>query len=473
MREGPRPVPCIVAGLLMLAGLAVGFAGAAVDSAANPEANPQADSQAQGSHINLVTITGSINPASADYVIRGLEQSEQEGAEALLIELDTPGGLVSATRDIIQAMLNAQVPTIVYVTPRGAWAISAGTFITTAANVAAMAPGTSIGAAHPVSAVGGTSRPPDSEPGSEKQDAAPEGPQVDVSAEKMENAIAAMMESIARERERNVEWVVRAVRESVAIGEDEALELGVIDLVANSRSELLESLDGHEVKIAGKTRNLALSGLPVRALEMTILQQLFNFLADPNVAILLFFAGMIGLYAEFNSPGLIFPGVTGAVCLLLAAIAFQILPFSWVGLILMLAGIVLFVAEVFVTSFGLLFAAGVLCFLLGGTMLFDKPDLSDLTVSFWSVLVPAVVGVAIFGGIVVFLVGRSLWVGQTAGVDELIGTVGRADSALDPEGRVYVRGEYWNARADERIADGESVEVTAVEGLTIRVRRVA
>jgi len=472
MRAARRPMssaslgaagPLLLAGLFagMLAGMLAGLAGAAGNGAE------------RGRHINLVTISGSINPASADYLIRGLEQSERDGAEALLIELDTPGGLVSATRDIIQAMLNSEVPTIVYVTPRGAWAISAGTFITTAANVAAMAPGTSIGAAHPVSAVGGTSRPHSQEQGAEQEGAAPEGPQVDVSGEKMENAIAAMMESIAQERERNVEWVVQAVRESVAISEDKALELGVIDLVAESRSELLASLEGREVKVAGKSRLLALEGLPVRTLEMTILQQLFNFLADPNVAILLFFAGMIGLYAEFNSPGLIFPGVAGAVCLLLAAIAFQILPFSWVGLILILAGLVLFVAEIFVTSFGLLFAAGVLCFLLGGTMLFDKPDLSDLTVSFWSVLVPAVTGVAIFGGIVVFLVGRSLWGEQTVGVDELVGTVGRADSMLDPRGRVFVRGEYWNAEADEEIAEGESVEVTAVVGLTIRVRRVA
>jgi membrane-bound serine protease (ClpP class) len=464
MRAARRPMSSAslgAAGLLVLAGLAAGLAGAAGDVAE------------RGRHINLVTISGSINPASADYLIRALEQSERDGAEALLIELDTPGGLVSATRDIIQAMLNSEVPTIVYVTPRGAWAISAGTFITTAANVAAMAPGTSIGAAHPVSAVGGTSRPPSQEQGAEQEGAAPEGPQVDVSGEKMENAIAAMMESIAQERERNVEWVVQAVRESVAISEDKALELGVIDLVAESRSELLASLEGREVKVAGKSRVLALEGLSVRSLEMTILQQLFNFLADPNVAILLFFAGMIGLYAEFNSPGLIFPGVAGAVCLLLAAIAFQILPFSWVGLILMLAGLVLFVAEIFFTSFGALFAAGVLCFLLGGTMLFDKPDLSNLTVSFWSVLVPAVAGVAIFCGVVVFLVGRSLWVRQTTGVDEMIGTVGRADSNLDPLGRVFVRGEYWNAEADEEIAEGESVEVAAVVGLTIRVRRVA
>jgi membrane-bound serine protease (ClpP class) len=420
-----------------------------------------------GEHINVVTISGSINPASADYLMQAIRTSEQDGAAALLIELDTPGGLVSSTRDILQAMLNANVPTIVYVTPRGAWAISAGTFITVAANVAAMSPGTSIGAAHPVSAGGGTER----KPSDESQEEPGPGGSVDVSMEKAENALAAMMESIAQERNRNVEWVVQAVRESVAISETKALELGVIDLIAGNRRELLEKIEGRTVRLNGEEHTLELAGLPAVNLEMSLLQLVFNFLADPNVAILLFMAGGIGLYAEFNSPGLIVPGVAGAVCMVLAAIAFQILPFDWVGFILVVAGLGLFVAEIYVNSFGALFALGVLCLLLGGSMTFDQPDLSDLTVSFWSVLVPTVAAMALFGGLIVFAVGRAMVLGQISGVDDLVGLVGKSVTSLDPEGKVFVRGEYWNAGSEEPIEEGEAVEVAAIEGLHMTVRR--
>ncbi|MDE0908913.1 MAG: nodulation protein NfeD [Myxococcota bacterium] len=429
----------------------------------------QAVNAARGGHINVASVSGSINPASADYLIESIATSERDGAAALLIELDTPGGLVASTRDILQAMLNADVPIIVYVTPRGAWAISAGTFITVAANVAAMSPGTSIGAAHPVSASGGTERQPT---GEEEEGANPVG-SVDVGMEKAENALAAMMESIAQERNRNVEWVVKAVRESVAVSETKALELGVIDLIADNRAELLKNIEGRVVRINGEERTLAVAGLPAKNLEMTLAQVIFNFLADPNVAILLFMAGGLGLYAEFNSPGLIVPGVLGVVCMVLAGIAFQILPFDWVGLILILAGLGLFVAEMFFPTFGVLFALGVVCMLLGGTMIFDQPDFSDLTVSFWGVLVPAVAAMAVFGGLIVFAVGRAMMVGQIMGVDELVGLVGKTVSKLEPEGKVFVRGEYWNAAVteEEEIEEGAAVEVASIEGLHMTVRR--
>ena len=410
-----------------------------------------------GGHVNQITIDGSINPASADYIIHAIASSEADGALAVLIELDTPGGLVSSSQDIIQAMLNARVPVIVYVTPRGAWAASAGTFITIAANIAAMTPGSSIGAAHPVGVVGG---------GSEK-----EGGQRNVPMEKAENLLAAYIESIAKQRHRNVEWAIDAVRNSVAVTADEALELGVIDLIAEDRTALLAAIEGREVEVAGGTRTLELAGAMVQPLAMTLLQRIFNFLSDPNVAVILMFAGLMGIYIEFNNPGLIVPGVAGAVCLVLTGFAFQILPFSWIGLVLILAGLGLLVAEIFITSFGLLFASGIACFLLGGSMVFEQPDLSDLTVSFWSVLVPVVLGLGGFSGLVVLLVSRTLWRRQSAGVDEMIGLVGQASSALEPTGRVFIRGEYWNVRADESIGEGEAVEVVAVEGLRLRVRR--
>jgi membrane-bound serine protease (ClpP class) len=203
---------------------------------------------------------------------------------------------------------------------------------------------------------------------------------------------------------------------------------------------------------------------------MSLVQRFLHVLASPDIAVVLLMAGLLGLYVEFTQPGLIAPGVIGAACLILGAIALQILPFSWLGLIVFLAGVGLLVAEVFVASFGLLFLLGVACLLVGGMMIFDLPELSDLRVSFWSVLLPAVAGVAAFGGIVVFSVGRSMTRKQTAGVSEMVGMIGRAQTPLVPEGSVFVRGEFWTAVADEAIAAGEPIEITAVEGLRLRVR---
>ncbi len=424
---------------------------------------PLAVAQAAG-HLNVITIEGSINPASADYIMEAIEISEADGAAALLIELDTPGGLVSSSQDIIKAMLNAGVPTIVYVTPRGAWAASAGMFVTIAANLAAMTPGSSIGAAHPVSIGGGGAAPPSGEEG--------EAPARDISMEKAENLLASYVESIAKHRKRNVDWVVEAVRASVAVDAEKALELGVIDFVVSSRSELLEAVEGREVDVAGEAVTLKLKGAAVERIDMTLLQQIFNFLSDPNVAVILLMGGLMGLYIEFNNPGLILPGAAGAVCLVLTGIALQILPFDWIGLILIVAGMGLLIAEIFVTSFGLLFAAGIACFLLGGTMVFDQPDLSDLSVSFWSVLLPAVLGLGIFSGLVVFALGKSFVVAQQSGVDEMMGMIGRASTDLSPRGKVFIRGEYWTGEAPEFIEEGTPVEVISVEGLSLRVKRV-
>lgn len=418
-------------------------------------------------HVNLVTVSGSINPATADYLIQAVKQSESEQASALLIELDTPGGLVSSTKDIIQAILNSKVPIIVYVAPRGAWAASAGTFITVAGHVAAMAPSTSIGAAAPIGVL--PSQPPPQEPG--KDGEAPAAPPRDVAMEKAENMLVAYMESIAKERDRNVEWVVEAIRKAEAVDEGEALDLGVIDLVAEDRRALFEAIEGREVRVAGQTVALSLVEAEVVALEMTLLQRIFSFLADPNLAVVLLLGALAGLYIEFNNPGLIVPGVIGVICGVLLGISLQILPFSWVGLLIMLLGIGFFVAEVFVTSFGLLFAAGIACLLLGGTMIFDTPTVSDLTVSFWQVLVPSVAAVAVFGAVIVFAVGRSFFTPRVSGVDEMIGMVGRAASPIDPRGKVFVRGEYWDVVSEEEIPEGVAVEVMAVEGIRLRVRR--
>ena len=433
--------------------------GAAPGGGEAPEPTPPL--AATRGFVSLATISGSINPASSDYLQKVIARSADEGATAVLIELDTPGGLLASTKDIIQAILNARLPVIVYVAPQGAWAGSAGTFITLAGHIAAMAPGTSIGAAHPV----GVGTPL----GTEKDEAKGR----DYAAEKAENFTAAFIESIARERKRNVEWAVKAVRESLAIPADEALRLGVIDLVAPDRSDLLARLDGREVLVGGSPRRLALAGAELRNIDRTLASRFFDVLASPDIAVLLILAGMLGLYVEFTTPGVILPGVAGAVCLVLGFISLQILPFSWLGLMLLFGGIALVVAELFVTSFGILFALGVGCFLLGGSMLFDRPAESDLNVSFWTVLVPAVAAVSLFGAVVIFAVGRTLRQPPLAGVDELVGRIGRAVTELSPEGTIFVRGEHWNARAEALVAKGAKVEIVAVEGMPLRVRPAA
>ncbi len=430
---------------------------------------------ASANDVFVVTIDGSINPASADYLIGAIEQAEAEEAAAVLIELDTPGGLVSSTQDIIQAMLNATVPTIVFVTPRGATATSAGTFITLAANVAAMMPGTSIGAAHPVSLFGGA--PPPSEGQGEGGEAA--APAKDVVTEKMENYLAAYVESIASQRSRNVEWAQDAVRRSVAVTAEKALELNVIDLVVDSREALLAAIDGREVQLGGDTSTLTVAGARSVPIEKTLLQAIFDFLSDPNVATILLAIGAIGLYMEFQSPGLIVPGAIGVAAFVLLGFALQILPFSWVGMLFMVLGIGLLIAELFVASFGLLFAGGITCFLVGGTMIFDRPEASDLTVDFWQVLFPMTVAMSIFGAVIAYTLGRTLFSQQTAGVDEMIGLVGRCESAIPAggegagKGKVFVRGEYWNCTAEEAIAEGDPVEIVQIDGLTLRVRSAA
>jgi membrane-bound serine protease (ClpP class) len=418
---------------------------------------------ARGAQLNVIRIDGMITAGTADFIERAIAQSENQGAEALLIELDTPGGALDATKDIVQALLNAPLPVIVYVAPQGAWAASAGTFITLAATVAAMAPGTSIGAASPVS-IG---------PGSEPNERDEKGERTDVLGQKIEKFTSAFIRSIAEERHRNVEWAAQAVQKAEAIGATKALELGVVDVVARDRQELLEKLDGREVEVGDGVRKLALAGVAVQQIQMTTLERLFAFIANPNVAVLLVMGAVLGILLEFNSPGVLLPGAIGLACLVLAVFAFDLLPFSALGLVLMLVGVGLMVAEIFITSYGLLFVGGIALFLLGGMMLFDVPEAPGVSVSFWGLLVPAVAGVALVMAVVVFGLAGSVRRAQISGVGELVGLVGRTETTLAPEGRVFVRGEYWTAHADEEIPPGRPVEVVAVEGMRLRVRPAA
>lgn len=432
---------------LLVAGATLAWAGSDETEQAAP---PERDS-GLGKTVHLVVIDGVINPAVADFLSESIAGAQREGAAALVVQMDTPGGLLDSTKTIVRDLLGAPLPVIVYVAPSGGGAISAGVFITLAGSLAAMAPGTNIGAAHPVGPqgedIGGDMR------------------------EKVENAAVSMVKSIAQERGRNVEWAEKAVRESVSITEQEALELGVIDLIAGSVDELLREASGRTVRLGQAEIVLALDGATVVTKEMRLKHKILNVLAHPNVAYLLMMAGFLGLYVEFTNPGLLFPGVVGGICLLLALTAFQVLPINYGGIVLILLGIALLVAELFLPSFGILGIGGLTAFVLGSLLLFDTPE-SNLGVD------PAIVyaTAATFGAftlIVGYLVvrahrrqpelGREGLIGKTAEVRRRIGGAGAP-------GKVFVHGETWNARAAEDIEVGAHVTVVAVDGMELTVR---
>jgi membrane-bound serine protease (ClpP class) len=282
---------------------------------------------------------------------------------------------------------------------------------------------------------------------------------------------AAFIEAIAAERERNVKWAVEAVRHSVAIGAKEALEKKVIDLVADDLEDLLKKLDGRKVKVAGGEATLRTADARVVTIEMSFLNRVFAVIADPEIVGLLFLVGILGLYVELQNPGLILPGVIGAVCLLLAATALQVIPFNWLGLLLVLGGIALLVAEIHLGSFGVLFAIGLGALAWGAWLVFRVPELSDLALPFWRAILPAIVGLGAVFGLLVLSVSRAQSRPQFAGAEALVGELGVVDTALAPEGLVLVKSELWKAVADGSIARGERVRIEAVRDLVLRVRR--
>lgn len=396
-----------------------------------------------------------INPATADYIVRGIERAHKDGAAALLLRIDTPGGMLQSTRLIVKEMLRSPVPIITYVTPGGAQAGSAGVFITLAGHVAAMAPGTNIGAAHPV---GGQGEDIEKSGGAHM-------------AQKVENDTRAFAESIAAERGRNGVWAAAAVTQSVSITASEALAKRVVDIVAATDQELLAAADGRTVNLDGKRVTLAVKGLPIVEIAMTAKQRLVAFLADPNVAYLLMTLGFLGIYFELSHPGLIFPGVVGGLGLVLAFVALQVLPFNAGGLALVVLALVLFILEIFITSYGMLTLGGVISMVLGGLLLFDTPDAS-LHVD-TGIIVAVAATMAAFAGLVSWLVAKAMRAKVTTGPEGMLGTRGHATSALAPAGTVFVHGEIWQAVSESPAAKGEEVIVIAVEGLTLRVRPAA
>ncbi|HET7005879.1 MAG TPA: nodulation protein NfeD [Candidatus Binatia bacterium] len=400
-------------------------------------------------HVDLIAIDGSINPAVDDFIREGIARAKSNGARALIVQLDTPGGLLTSTRTIVKEMLGAQVPVMVWVGPSGAGAGSAGVFITLAAHVAAMAPGTNIGAAHPVAGGGQEVK--------------------GVMGEKIENFTASFSESIAQKRGRNAEWAIQAVRKSVAITESDALKKNVIDIVAKDIDDLLRQADGRKVDLDGKLHVLALKDAKVNRHEMSLKQKVLNILADPNIAYLLMMAGLLGLYMEFSHPGVVFPGVAGAICLLLALASFQLLPLNYTGLTLIALGIGLLVAEMFVPSFGVLGVGGIIALAIGSLLLFDTES-SDLIVD-KTIVFTAVATVGAIMLTLSYLVFRTQQSKPTMGMNALIGKVGEVRSELAPAGKIFIHGEYWNARADAPIEVAAKVEVIGYEGMTLKVRR--
>ncbi len=401
--------------------------------------------------VHLISIDGTINPAVDDFIREGIARARLEGAKALIIQLDTPGGLLESTRSIVKEMLGSPVPLIVYVAPSGSGAASAGTFITMAAHIAAMAPGTNIGAAHPVAGSGEEVK--------------------GVMGEKIENFTASFGETIAQKRGRNTDWAIQAVRKSVSITEKEALKKNVIDIVAANLDDLLQQADGRKVDLDGKEVVLSVKNARIERFEMSLKQKILDKLSHPNIAYLLMMAGILGLYMEFSHPGVIFPGVAGAIALLLAFISLQILPINYGGLVLIILGLSLLIAEAFVPSFGVLGVGGGISLVLGSLLLFDTES-SDLTLD-RSIVFAAAGTLSAYMLIIGYLVLKTQKKKATVGLEGLVGEIGEVKVALNPSGKIFVHGEYWSAEAEDQVAVGEKVRVVGFDGMCLKVNRLS
>jgi membrane-bound serine protease (ClpP class) len=397
----------------------------------------------------VINVSGIINPVSAEFITRSIVHAQAGRAEALVIELDTPGGLDASMRNIVKAITGSGVPVIVYVSPGGARAASAGAFIALAAHVAAMAPGTNIGAAHPV-AVGG------------KMD--------QEMSEKATNDAAAYIRSLAEKSGRNAEWAEDAVRKSISSTETEALRKNVIDLVSNDLASLLKSLDGRTVKTADGEKTLRTADAAVERTEMGIRYKILDFITDPSVAYMLMLLGFYGIFFELTNPGAIFPGVAGGIFLILAFYAFQTLPVNYAGLALIIFAIVLFVLEVKIISHGLLTIGGIISMVFGSLMLFESPE-PIYRISL-AIVVPAALITALFFTITFRLAYKAFKRKPVTGKEGLVGLEGKATEDITKEGgMVSLHGELWSALSDDPIEKGSGIVVVEVSGLKLKVKK--
>lgn len=420
----------------------------------------------------VLTIEGAIGPGTSDYVVRGIAAAESDGAALVVLEIDTPGGLDSSMREIVQAILASSVPVVGYVTPRGARAASAGTYILYACHVAAMAPATNLGAATPIAI--GAAPQPSREPAA-SEDGAPTAPSddaapvpADAGERKAVNDAVAYIRGLAEERRRNADWAERAVRRGESISAESALELGVIEIVASGHEDLFRRLEGRAVVVGDTPRTLATGALELDRREPDWRTRFLSVIGNPTVAYLLMLVGIYGLALEGYSPGALVPGTVGAISLLLALFAFQILPVNYAGLALVVLGIGLMASELFAPSFGVLGIGGIVAFAFGSIILIDS-DVPGLEVS--RPLIGAIsvaAGAGLFG--ILFLMARSRRAPVVSGVEQMIGTTVVALEAFDRDGVVQLAGEYWNARSPTPVARGDRLVVTGVRNLVLEVR---
>jgi membrane-bound serine protease (ClpP class) len=426
----------------------------------------------------VLNVDGAISPGTADYVVRGLKSAADDGAALVVLKMDTPGGLSTAMRQIIKQIIASPVPVAVFVAPQGARAASAGTYILYASHIAAMAPATNLGAATPISiGIGGLTQPGGQPPknGNEENNGKtkPENneaiPLGNTEERKQVNDAAAYIRSLAQMRGRNVEWAEQAVREAVSLTADEALKQNVIDLIAPDVPGLLKQLDGRKVVVLGTERTLHTAGARIVTLEPDWRSRLLSVIADPTIAYLLMLAGMAGLFFEFSNPGFVLPGVIGAISLLLALFAFQVLPINYAGLALILLGIAFMITEVFMPTFGILGVGGIAAFVIGSVMLVQTG-----TAGYgipWTVIVPVAIASALFIFIVAGMAVKSWRRPVVSGSEEMIGSIGEMLEDLEGgnEGWAQVHGETWRVRCPQPLRLGQKIRVVRMHGLNLEV----
>lgn len=412
-------------------------------------------------------VTGGIGVATADYVISGIEYAEENDAELVIINMDTPGGLMKPMRDIVQKILGSSVPVVTYVTPAGSRADSAGTFILLASHVAAMAPTTHLGAATPVSLGGEDTSPAEKEQPDEGDGDAPAPASGTAMERKVMNDAVAYIRGLAERHGRNADWAEKAVTEAATLTANDALEQNVIEYIATDRGELLKLIDGREVEINGATRILATAGAEVDAFEPNWRIKLLGIISNPEVVLLLGLIGVYGLMYEGWNPGAIVPGVVGVICLLLAAYALQVLPVNYAGLALIFIGIALIIAEAFAPSFGALGLGGIAAFVFGSVMMFDSG------IPGFGISIAFVIGIAlIFAALIIWMLGYLLRLrrrGAVSGAESIVGGIATAMDDFSGEGMVWLEGEAWHARAAATVAKDERVVVKAMKGLVLDV----
>jgi membrane-bound serine protease (ClpP class) len=406
--------------------------------------------QAKNPVFDVITVSATITPPIAEYINQSIDASVKEGADGLIILLDTPGGLDLAMRDIAKGILNSPVPVAVYVHPSGARAASAGVIITISAHIAAMTPGTNIGAAHPVGlGIGSMDK---------------------TMMKKVENDAVAYVRGIADKRGRNADWVEKSVRKSESITAEEALKLRVIDFVAPDLNGLLEQMHNREVTLVAGKKTVRTKDAIINKKKMGTRQRILATISDPNIAYILLLIGLAGLYFELAHPGVIFPGVIGGISLILAFFALQTLPVNYAGILLILFGIILFIAEIKVISHGLLTVGGIVSLVLGSLLLFESPD-PALRVS-WSVMIPTLTFISLFFVGVIALVLKAQLRKRRTGKEGMLGQEGKAVTDVFESGKVFIKGEYWNASSDQPVNKGSRIKVVKVEGLTIKIEQI-